>query len=120
MRGPDLGDVRAQDGLVFFSTTQRNGPWRLDRHQAVVDFPVAGQNHIVGKRRVDRAARIENGFEQLEFCLAPDPRQVGADRPARLADVALRAVLVEAAAPAPGVPGPVSYTHLTLPTNREV
>ena len=74
----------------------------------------AARNLVQGGERVVLAARDQSGADSLAAELGPLATSATVADAASAADAVLLALWLDA-----GV-DPVSYTHLTLPTNREV
>ena len=98
----------------------------LKNHWAVADYLQRSARHIASKTDLDQAYAVGKYAVQLALAgktgLMPTIRRVG-EKPYKwtLSEVSLKNVAnVEKKMPAAYISKAVSYTHLTLPTNREV
>ena len=101
------GDIRKKEAQRVTQQLVDRGRESTEKVLAMVQAEVAKQVGRFAAQLDDVESRLEDLAEQVRSHLP------GASAPAA-------APATASAGPAPTAPGTVSYTHLTLPTNREV
>ena len=101
---------------------EEEGPARLDAGQVIDGFRLEAQLHQGGMANLWRVSRVDAAADDGLPLIMKVPRIKGGEDPATIVGFEVEQMILPTLR-GPHVPrfvAPVSYTHLTLPTNREV